>query len=185
VVLAVILALVGAASADEPAFGMDVSAGIGGLGVLGEWPDPGVEGVGTARVDLFPVPRDAPGVRVGASVWARGSVWPLQTATPDGGSPAAFNTRQYGLHAVFRYDPRTPLTGTFGFGFSRLDIAGYEDGVWTVPMFSVEAGLRQAVGLGFVDYGVSSGWGSARGADGGWQEWWTVGASVSVGYHAK
>lgn len=172
----------------EASFGTDVSVGAGAGALLGEWPDPGVHGAVNGRVDLFMVDRDTPGPRFGASAWARTAVWPLQTHTPDDPESAVtpFGLTQYGLAAILRFDPSTRWTGTFGFGFGRTDLTNYEGGSWVVPVFQVEAGLRQAVGRAvFVDYGAQSGWGSARGTGGDLEDWWTVSAGVSVGYHAR
>jgi hypothetical protein len=171
----------------QPAFGTDVSVGIGAAALLGAWPDPGVSGFAAGRVDLFMVDRDTPGPRFGASVWGRSSVWPLQThtGTEEGATAVPFHVLQYGLAAVIRYDPSAPLTGTFGFGFGRADLDGYEGGVQAVPLFTVEAGLRQRVGRGFVDYGAQSGWGSARNTEGAWEEWWTVSVGLNVGFHVR
>jgi hypothetical protein len=171
----------------EPAFGTDVSVGIGAGALLGAWPDPGVHGFATGRVDLFMVDRDVPGPRFGASVWGRSAVWPLQTHTgsEDGAAAEPFRVLQYGLAAVIRSDPSARLGGTFGFGFGRADLDGYEGGVQAIPLFTVEAGLRQSLGRAFVDYAAQSGWGSARATSGAWEEWWTVSLGVSVGFHAR
>ncbi|MFN7145180.1 MAG: hypothetical protein ACK4YP_15495 [Myxococcota bacterium] len=168
-----------------PAFGTDVSAGVGAGALLGDWPDAGVHGTIGGRVDLFMVDRTAPGPRFGASFWGRTAVWPLQTHTDDDGGAAPFGLTQYGVSAIFRFDPSVRWTGTFGFGFGRADLTGYEGGVQAVPTFTVEAGLRQSLGRAFVDYGVQSGWGSTRAASGDWEDWWTVSGGVSVGLHAR
>lgn len=191
------LLLVAAALAAEPApddapapFGTDVSVGVGAGALLGTWPDAGVHGTIGGRVDLFMVDRTVPGPRFGASLWGRTAVWPLQTHTdddadPDGRDAAPFGLTHYGVSAVLRFDPAVRWTGTFGFGFGRVDLTGYEGGVQAVPTFTVEAGLRQSLGRAFVDYGVQSGWGSTRGASGDWEDWWTVSGGVSIGLHAR
>ena len=174
--------------AEEPAsaaFGTDVSVGVGAGALLGDWPDAGVHGTIGGRVDLFTVNRDTPGPRFGASLWGRTAVWPLQTHTDADAAPADFGLSQYGVAAILRFDPSTRWTGLFGFGFGRTDISNYEDGVWAVPAFTVEAGARQAIRRMYLDYTVHSGWGSARGAGADWEDWWTVGAGVSVGFHAR
>ncbi len=171
--------------APPPTFGTDVSVGVGAGALLGDWPDPGVHGTLGARLDVFTVNRDTPGPRFGASLWGRTAVWPLQTHTADDAGPAAFGLTHYGASAILRFDPAIRWTGTFGFGFGRADLSDYEGGVWAVPTFTVEVGLRQAIGRAFVDYAVQSGWGSARGPEAGWEDWWTVSAGVSVGLHAR
>lgn len=172
-------------AAPPPAFGTDVTVSVGAGALLGEWPDAGVHGTVGGRVDLFMVGRHSPGPRLGASFWGRSAVWPLQTATPAEGGAAPFAMTQYGVGAVMRFDPATRFTGTFGFGFGRTDLDGYEGGVWAIPTFLVEAGLRQSLGAVYLDYGVQGGWGSARGPSKDWEDWWTVGAGVGVGLHAR
>lgn len=170
----------------EPAYGMDVALGVQPGAILGAWPDAGVHGTAGARVDVFPVPATTAGPRVGASVWARSSVWPHQTHTPAGGEPETFRFLHYGLSAAIRHDPTVPWTGTFSFGFSRLDLEGWEGGFHTVPVFVVDAGVRRRLGdAAFLDWTASGGWGSARGVDGAAEEWWTVGLGVALGIHAR
>lgn len=179
--------LAGAAedAAPTPAFGTDVAAGVGAGALLGDWPDAGVHGTVGGRVDLFMVGRDTPGPRLGASFWGRTAVWPVQTATSEDGVTTPFGVTQYGVGAVLRFDPATRFTGAFGFGFGRTDLDGYEGGAWAIPTFTIEAGLRQSLGALYVDYGAYGGWGSARGPSTDWEDWWTVGAGVSVGLHAR
>lgn len=181
------LGLIGLALAAEPgSYGMDVAVGAGAGGVFGAWPDAGVAGTVGARVDLFPVPSSVAGPRVGASVWGRSNVWPLQAHTATDGAATTFRTLQYGLAAAIRYDPAAPVTGTFSFGFSRLDLEGYEGGVQTVPMFTIEAGLRQKLPRTvFLDWTAHGGWGSARGLEGAWEEWWQAGVGVALGVHLQ
>ncbi|MFZ5475619.1 MAG: hypothetical protein ACOZNI_02490, partial [Myxococcota bacterium] len=118
----------------EPAqgFGLDVSVGYAAVGLLGAWPDPGVHGAIEARVDALPVPRGAAGPRVGASLFGRSTVWPLQSHTGDDGKVTTIRYLQYGLHLAIRHDPAAPWTGTFGFGFSRVDLEDFEGGVYAV-----------------------------------------------------
>lgn len=169
-----------------PVFGTDVTVGVGVGALLGEWPDAGVHGTLGGRVDLFMVSRDTPGPRLGASFWGRTGVWPLQTAAGEADTATApFGVTQYGVGAVMRFDPDTRFTGTFGFGFGRTDLDGYKGGVWAIPTFIVEAGLRQSFGAVYIDYGAHGGWGSARGPSTGWEDWWTVGAGIGVGLHAR
>lgn len=173
---------------EQPPFGMDVVLGAHAGAVLGEWPDPGVSGGAAARLDLFPVPVDQGGARVGASVWARSNVWPLQVHTGADGVAVPFRTLQYGCAVAFRYDPALRVSGLFSFGFSRLDLEGYENGVTTIPLFTLEAGLRTKLGKSalFLDWTAHSGWGSAREAEsGGWEDWWNVGGGVGLGMHVR
>jgi hypothetical protein len=165
------------------AFGLDVSVGYVANAVLGPWPNPGVSGAIEARVDALPVPKGSPGPRVGASLWGRSSIWPLQGHTDEAGDVNVFRYLQYGLHLAIRHDPAAPWTGTFGFGFSRLDIEGFEGGVWSVPQFTVEAGLRKRLGTGaFLELGAHGGWGSQRDpASADWQDWWTTGLGLKLG----
>jgi hypothetical protein len=166
-------------------FGTDVTLTAGAGALLGAWPDAGVSGMLGGRVDLFMVDRHTPGPRLGASFWGRTAVLATQTHTDDDGVATPFGVTQYGVGAVMRFDPATRLTGTFGFGFGRTDLDGYEGGVWAVPTFLVEAGLRQSFGAVYVDYSAHSGWGTARSAAGDWDDWWTVGAGIGVGLHAR
>ncbi|MES2641415.1 MAG: hypothetical protein V4850_18125 [Myxococcota bacterium] len=172
-------------AAPPPAFGTDVTVGVGAGALLGAWPDAGLHGTLGGRVDLFMVSRDTPGPRLGASLWGRTAVWPLQTATSDDSVTTPFGLTQYGAGVVMRFDPTTRFTGTFGFGFGRTDLDGYQGGVWAIPTFTVEAGVRQSLGILYIDYGAQGGWGSARGPSTDWEDWWTVGAGIGVGLHAR
>jgi hypothetical protein len=164
-------------------FGLDVSVGYVAQAVLGEWPNPGVSGAAEARVDFLPVPKGAGGPRVGASLFGRSSVWPLQGHTDDDGVTTTFRYLQYGLHLAVRHDPAAPWSGTFGFGFSRLDLDGFEGGFLAVPQFTVEAGLRRRLGTAaFVELGAHGGWGSQRSTETtGWEDWWTAGLGLKLG----
>lgn len=172
-------------------FGADLSVGAVGGVMLGAWPLPGPHGGLTARYDAFIQDREAPGPRLGLSIFASASVWPLQdkqeeidgVLQPDG----AFRWLNYGALVALRYDPSAPRTPTAALGFSRLDLEDWYDGVQTVPMVTGEVGLRQAIGpsWAFVDAHLRAGWGNARGLDGAYTDWWLVQAVVAAGFHVR
>lgn len=177
-----------AAALEPPRYGMDLSLGYGVGTLLNRWSDPGPHGTVNLRLDLFPVDLHVPGGRVGASIWARSSAWPGPEASElvnDVSSRFPYDYQQYGLHFVFRSDPAVAWGGTFGFGFSRLDLENYHDGVLTLPFFSVEGGVRRNIGRGFVDLMAHGGESTARNEVGGWEEWWNVHAVLAAGVHLR
>ena len=181
--------------ASEGVFGSDISAGVAPGALLGEWPAPGLHGAFVLRYDAFIEPRDAPGVRMGLSVFGGRSVWPLQDSS--GGVDAEgneeltpFSFYHYGALAVMRYAPAAPWGGTFGVGFSRIDIEDYQGGPLGLPVFLLEGGARRRIGSdgqAFLDLMMRGGWGSAAGIEEPteWSDWWLVQPVVALGVHLK
>ncbi len=175
-------------AAESPSYGADFSLSYGMGALLNRWPESNVHGFGGLRFDFFPTPLDVPGPRVGGSIWARGSAWPGPTATETvGGTVNQFDIRwqQYGMHLAIRSDALRAWGGTFGFGFSRMDIEDYYDGVIALPLMSLEGGLRRELGRGFVDLYAAGGWATARNETGGWEEWWTLSGNLAAGVHLR
>jgi len=174
-----------------PKFGADVSAGVVGGVMLGEWPIPGPHGAVTVRYDAFIQDRESLGPRLGLSIFASVSAWPLQdkqeeiggVLQPDG----SYRWLHYGALAGLRYDPAAPRSATVGLGFSRLDVEDYYDGAQAIPMVTGEAGYRQRGGQSwtFLDLHLRAGWGSARGLDGTLDDWWLVQAVLAGGLHLR
>ncbi len=174
-----------------PSFGADLSAGIVGGALLGEWPIPGPHGAVTVRYDTFIQDRETVGPRLGLSIFASVSVWPLQTKQeeldgvlqPDG----TFRWLHYGALVGLRYDPAAPRSATVGLGFSRLDVEDYYDGVQAVPLVTGEVGYRQRGGNSwtFLDLHLRAGWGNARGLDGTHDDWWLAQLVLAGGLHLR
>jgi hypothetical protein len=152
---------------------------------------PGVHGAGSVRYDAFIAGREDPGTRIGLSLVGGGSLWPLQQSreVDETGTElrSPFSFQQYGVMAVVRGEPTLPWSGTFGFGMQRLDLEDWYSGAQAVPLLVVEAGGRRLLGQswGYLDLGLRSGWGSARGADGEWTEWWEVQLTLGGGIHLR
>ena len=195
--LPIVLALAAPASAREGGvFGTDLSAGIATGALLGEWPVAGIHTAWQVRFDAFPEARDAPGVRVGASLFAEGSALLLQDAeevTDDAVDRFAFSYLHWGMLVAIRPDPQAPWGGLASLGFGRLDLDDFWGAAYAVPMATLEAGARRRVGRAsgsaFLDLSARGSWGSARGpgtAPGeAMDDWWLVQAVVTVGAHVR
>ena len=171
-----------------PLFGVDLAGGYGGGAVLGDWADPGVGGYGWIQAGAYPVARGVGGPRVGASAWADLGVAPAQNATEAEGETITtfpFKPRRYGLAVSFRYDPAARWTGTFDFGFGRMDLDAYYGGPQAIPVFDVRAGVHRGIGNAFVDAAARTAWGEARDPTESLTEWWTVGVELGFGYHVR
>jgi hypothetical protein len=183
-------------------YGSDASIGVGAGTLLGDWPKNGVHTLISGRYDAFLVERDAPGPRLGASIFAEVSAGLLQDAQEDNATPFPFTFLHYGVLSVLRFDPSMPWTGLFGFGFSRLDLSDYFNGPQAIPMMTFETGVRRGLGRGlaahsssfdgspaprnlFLDGDLRFSWGSARAPGNVASEWWLIQGLVSVGLHAR
>ena len=179
----------------ESVFGSAISAGVAPGVLLGEWPEPGVHGAFVLRYDAFIEPRDAPGVRMGLSIFGGASVWPLQDSSTQvdlEGNPelVPFSFYHFGALAILRYAPAAPWGGTFGVGFSRLDLEDYQGGPLGLPVFLLEGGARRRLGpdgLAFVDLMFRGGWGSSAGIEEPteWTDWWLLQPVIAVGFNLK
>ena len=168
---------------DPPAFGADVSLGLGPASLLGVWPEPGVHGLVLGRYEAFARDRHASGPRLGLSIWAATTAWPLQQATEDSGT-LDIRYLHYGLAGVIRHDPAAPLTGTAGLGFGRLDLEDYWGGPLALPTLTFEAGLRQRLDpQTFLDWNLRAHWATARSGEVPTllEEWWMVGFNLALG----
>ncbi len=189
--LSLLLAPALAEASSRPEFGADLSVGAAGGALLGQWPIPGPHGAITARYDAFIESRERIGPRLGLSIFATVSAWPLQdkqeeidgVLQPDGD----FRWRQYGALVALRYDPAAPRAPMVALGFSRLDVDDYYDGVQAIPLVTGEAGLRLRAGQTwtFFDLHLRAGWGNARGLDGTYDDWWSVQAVLAGGVHLR
>ncbi len=174
-----------------PAFGADLSVGIVGGVLLGEWPVPGPHGAVTVRYDAFIQNRDSMGPRLGLSIFATSSAWPLQDKQEEIDGvvqvDGEFRWLHYGALMALRYDPAAVRTATVGLGFSRLDIQDWYDGVQAIPLATAEVGLRQKAGgpWTFFDAHLRAGWGNARGLDGSYTDWWLLQLVVAGGLHLR
>ncbi len=174
-----------------PAFGADVSFGVVGGALLGEWPVPGLHGGITARYDAFIQDRESMGPRLGLSVFAAVSAWPRQDKQEEVDGVVQTNGElrwlHYGALVALRYDPDAPRSATVGLGFSRLDVDDFYDGVQAIPLVTGELGLRQKGGTSwtFLDLHLRAGWGNARGTDGSFDDWWLVQAVLAGGVHLR
>lgn len=182
---------------DEGSFGADVSAGLAAGTLLGEWPTPGLGGAFTVRYDAFIQTREQHEPRVGISLFGGGSLWPLQDSEEvqaDGEIVTApIRYYHWGVLGIIRYDPSAPWGGTFGLGFSRLDLEDYYGGPLGLPVLVIEGGARRRLGPDgplFLDLMVRGGWGSARGAPYGeqpdeWTDWWSAQGVLALGMHVR
>ncbi|MCB9759260.1 MAG: hypothetical protein H6739_05430 [Alphaproteobacteria bacterium] len=186
-----VLLLLSSVALAAPEFGADLSAGIAAGALLGDWPVPGVHGAWTVRYDAFLDDRSSGGPRLGLSVIGTGSAFPKQRRRElddEGQSDEApFTFLEYGVLAILQTEPEDPWGATFGLGLTRLDLSDYYGGRHAVPVFNLEAALRQRLGETwlYVDYGLRTGWGSAGGPDGDWEDWWTLRAQISLGFHLR
>jgi len=195
--LPLLLALAVPATGQEGgAFGTDLSAGIAAGALLGGWPVAGVHTAWQVRFDAFPEARDAPGVRVGACLFAEGSALLLQDAeeaTEDSVDRFPFSYLHWGMLVAIRPDPQAPWGGLASLGFGRLDLDDFWGASYAVPMATLEAGARRRPGRAsspaFLDLALRGSWGSARGpgtAPGApLDDWWLIQASVTAGVHAR
>jgi hypothetical protein len=177
--------LVASAARASDTFGSDVSVGYGGGALLGAWPDAGIHGFVHARLDAFTVGRDRPGPRLGASIWAAQTLFPLQYAREED-DRFQFGFSQYGVLAVLRHDPAAPVGADFGFGFGRIDLANYWSGPHALPTLSFEVGPRiKAADTAFVDVLTRVDWATALGPEGVLDEWWGVSLQLGIGMHVQ
>jgi len=94
-----------------------------------------------------------------------------------------------GVLSILRFDaPVIDWSGLTGFGFGRIDLVDYYDGVRALPTVTFETGARRLLdrerGV-FADGVVRASWATTRGLLGEWTEWWCVQTLVSVGVHAR
>lgn len=176
------------AAAEEapPPFGAEVSAGYALGGLFGEWTDPGPAGGPWVAVGLFPA-RPA-GMQVGASLWARAAAWPVQTATETvDGETSTFPVRPvaYGVDVALRSDPDATWSGGVDFGFGRVDLADYGGGPLALPLFSVRAQGRRALGPVWAELGARGGFATQRGFSGTWEDWFVGDATLGVGVRLR
>jgi len=125
-------------------------------------------------------------------------------ASPSSGAPASGRCRTARLKwisratrswspsalAILRYAPAAPWGGTFGVGFSRLDLEDYQGGPLGLPVFLLEGGARRRLGpdgLAFVDLMFRGGWGSSAGIEEPteWTDWWLLQPVIAVGFNLK
>jgi hypothetical protein len=181
----VLFALALPSFAADPSFGSDASIAYGAGALLGEWPEAGMHGFVLARYDAFAAGRDDPGPRIGASIWASRTVAPLQNAHEDDRT-FRFPITQYGVMAIIRHDPASPLSFDAGLGFGRLDLEDYWGGPHALPMLTFEAGPRFAAGeTAFVDVLARAQWATAGDYAGALAEWWEASLQVAVGAHVR
>lgn len=182
--------LIANALADDPppppGFGGDVAVGVAGGMLFNDWVTTPRHGAVWARYDAFLVDRTQPGPRLGLSVWGGATLWPLPERTEEDVADA-FRYTQYGLMTVFRSDPEHPQGGIAGIGFGRLDLPDWFAGPNYLPTATIEAGMRQRLGeRPFLDVLARGHWAQARDISGlGFEEWWMVQLSVSVGFHVE
>ena len=192
------LTALGALADEGPdAYGADLSAGLSAGALLGEWPVPGPAGGFTVRYDAFIQSREDPGPRVGISLFGGSSLWPTQDAAEvqaDGEIlTLPIRYTHWGVLGVIRYDPAAPWGGSFGLGFSRLDLDDYYGGPLGLPVLLIEGGARRRLGPDgplFLDLMIRGGWGSARGAPYGdrpddWTDWWLPQGVLALGVHLR
>ncbi len=177
-----------------PAFGSDLSMGIGLGTLLGTWPDPGLHSWLGGRYDAFVVPADRRGARLGASIFASGTLGLLPQATEqesDVNNIVTFSCLHYGVLSALRLDPRLPWSGLVSFGFSRLDLSTYWGAPYAVPMITFEAGLRRRMlrrdPRPFLDMVARLSWGSiiAPNPYDGLDELWLLQVATWLGFHAR
>ena len=153
--------------------------------LIGPWPEPGLHGTLLARYDAFIAGSESAGPRLGASLWGSTAAWPLQHAVESEEATEDFGYTHAGVMALVRYDPQAPVAGTFGFGFSRLDLVNYWGGPLALPMLSFEAGIRRPLAANaIVDLQARAHWSTARsGIDStALEEWWLVQLGLSLGW---
>ncbi len=181
---------------EDTSFGTDVSAGASAGALLGEWPVAGVHTAWQLKLDAFPTAREAPGPRVGASVFAGGSAGIRQDAREAHEDQVArfpFSYVHWGVLAAIRPDPARTWGGLPSFWFGRIDHTEYWGAPYALPMATLEAGARKGTGRSdrplFLDLVARVSWGSARGPGtlpgGALDDWWLVQGGLSVGTHAR
>jgi hypothetical protein len=177
---------------EQPAFGADVSAGYAVGALLGEWPVAGPHGAFTFRYDAFIQTREAPGPRVGISLFGGRTLWPVpeREEVLDDGSieRAEFSYYHYGVMGAVRFEPAAPWGGAFSIGFSRLDLDDYYGAPLAVPLLLVEGGARRRLGPDgplFLDLLARAGWASTAGQQGDWTDWFSAQLVVAMGMHVR
>lgn len=174
--------------ADEPdaTFGGDVAVGVAGGMLFNDWVTTPQHGAVIARYDAFVVDRETPGHRIGLSMWGGGSLWP-QPARTEEDERAAFSYTQYGIMTVLRADPELPIGYLAGIGFGRLDLPLWYGAPHYLPMATIEAGARRALGdRPFVDVLLRAHWAQARDSSNlGYEEWWMVQLGLMIGGHVR
>jgi len=178
-----------ASAAEEHAYGSDLSVGFGVGSMLSDWAQPGLHGVVGGRFDAFLEPYGSSAPRMGVSFFVSTTAGVFQNAseTVDGNTNEfTFEALHTGVLSVLRYDtPATSWTGITGFGFGRIDLNDYYDGVHTLPTATFETGVRRSLGENFIDALVRASWATTRSLTGEREEWWCVQTMWSVGLHAR
>lgn len=182
--------LVGVALAGDPEFGSELQLGVASGALLGDWPAPGLHAAWSVRYGAFLDDRESGGPQLGLGITADGSALLLQSRREEGDeglNEDPFSFTQYGVLVLLRTEPEAPWGGSFGLGYTRVDLDDYFGGRHAVPTLTCEAALRQRFGETwfYADYGLRGGWGSAGSPSGDWQDWWQLQAVVTLGAHLR
>jgi hypothetical protein len=155
------------------------------------WIERGGFGALIGRYEAFTVGRDAPGPRLGASIWASKAMGRLATATeplPERRTKQVdVAMTHFGALAVLRHAPSAPIGATMGFGFGRADIEDHYDGPLSLPVLTFEAGARHSASdLTYVDWMARAHWATSRSpVTAQLDEWWMVQLALLIGFHAN
>ena len=92
-----------------------------------------------------------------------------------------------GLSAVLRHDPQSPITGTFGVGFGRLEMKTGESEAVALPAFTIEGGARTKLrDHFFLDLMARAHWATRPDPVTGQQiDWWFVELAALIGSHVR
>lgn len=161
------------AHATEPAatgFSGAAAAGVSAGLLSGAGVKSGAFTAALVRVEAFGVPADAPGPRVGVSVWGQVPIGPtpsldlaqLGVQGEDLPSQAPVELWHYGVLATIRGDPQRPVSVDTGFGFGRIDLRGAPLAVTALPALTGELGLRHRIaGPAQVSWTLRASWAAA------------------------
>ncbi len=176
----------------DAVFGTDVSLQAGAGSLLGEWTVPGVHTTVGLRFDAFATPADAPGPRLGLSIFGERAMGLLPRASEEQSGelvdfPFGFN--HFGALCALRSDPAMPWGGNAALGFSRMDLEPYYGGSYPVPVMLFEGGMRRHIGRSasgvFADLGLRAGWTQLRNPSELLEDLWTVQLQLGLGAHIR
>lgn len=145
-----LLAPLARAAPATPGFSGAAAAGASVGALAGEGVTKGLFTAAIVRVEAFGVPADAPGPRVGVSVWGQLPFGPAPTldlaalgvSGEDLPTSAAVELWHYGVLATIRGEPQRPLSLDAAFGFGRIDLRGAPLQTTALPALTGELGLR-------------------------------------------
>ena len=194
-ILVLTTALVAAATAQqptpEPSFGADVSIGYAYATISGADLSDRTHGAALFRLDSFIDDRTHDGPRLGLGLWGQMSLKPvpsLETISDLGAqSEDELSFNHVGISAVLRHASEAPVSGTFGIGFGRLEMAIGDAEPIGMPAFTVEGGARTTLrDQVFLDLMLRAHWATRPEPVTGQQiDWWFIELAALIGSHVR